>query len=581
MNLLDPRTTGFLTHFMRAYPWRSALMVFLLALAGFLEGVGVVTMLPVLELVAGGAEDPSGVSIHVARGLEAVGLSPSLGVLLALIVFAMVAKAGFLWLAMRQVGYTVAQVTTDLRMRLLRALMRARWSYFVSQPAGRFANAISNESHRAASAYREGCVVIAGILQILAYLAVAVVVSWRMALGTLVVGSVFLVLLRGLVRMARAAGQDQTDLMRSLIARLTDALQGIKPIRAMGRERHLQPLLERETEGLNQALRRQVSATETLRLFQEPTLAILLAGGLYLALTLGNQPFPSVFMLAFIFYRVMTHVNALQTKYQVMTVGESAFWSLIEQAETAEAEHEELQGTTKVPSLREGIRFENVDFRYGRFPVLDGVSLDIPADAFVALHGPSGSGKTTIADLIVGLNRAQGGCIRVDGIPIEELDLIQWRREIGYVPQEIFLFHDTIFRNVTLGDASLTRDDVERALREAGAWSFVVEREGGMDAIIGEAGSRLSGGQRQRISIARALVHRPRLLILDEATASLDPATESAILQTLAKLQGRIAVVAISHQPGIREVAERVYHVDGGGVTQVAGSGGDRRPVST
>ena len=577
MPLFASETTRFFRHFMRAYPGRSAAMVLLLALGGFVEGVGVVTMLPLLELVTGGgAGEPSALGQAVGSALEAIGLSPTLGVLLSLIVVAMTLKAVFLWLAMRQVGFTVAQVTTDLRMQLLRALMNARWRYYASQSTGRFANAISSEAHRAASAYREGCVLIAGLLQILAYLLVAVLISWKMAVGTLVIGAVFIYLLRGFVQVARDAGAEQTQLMRSLITRLTDALQGIKPIRAMGRENHLQPLLEQETEGLNQALRRQVSAAETLRLFQEPILALLLGVGLFVALGAADQPFASVMVLAFVFYRLMGQANNLQTRYQTLTVGESAFWSLIEQVERADQEREPPRGTRRPPPLEEGIRLVDVHFAYDDTPVLEGVSLDIPAGSFAALYGPSGAGKTTIADLIIGLHEPSSGRVEVDGVSLAEFDRIAWRRGIGYVPQEIFLFHESIYQNVTLGDDSIGRDEVEAALRAADAWDFVRTRAEGMDEVIGEAGSMLSGGQRQRISIARALVHRPQLLVLDEATASLDPVTEQEILETLQKLSERVTILAISHQPAIRDVADVVYSLQHGVVTEV-----ERRDVSS
>lgn len=583
MPFLAADTTRFFKHFMRAYPKRSAAMVLLLTLGGFVEGVGVVTMLPLLELVAGGSsQEASALGVAVSTGLESVGLSPTVGVLLALIVIAMTLKSIFLWLAMQQVGYTVAQVTTDLRMQLLRSLLKARWRYHASQSTGRFANAISNEAHRAASAYREGCVLIAGILQIVAYLMVAVLISWRMAIATLVIGAVFIFLLRGFVQVARDAGREQTELMRSLITRLTDALRGIKPIRAMGRENHLQPLLERETEGLNQALRRQVSAGETLRLFQEPALALLLGMGLFIALAVADQPFASVMVLAFVFYRLMGHANQSQSRYQTLTVGESAFWSLIEQVEVADKEREPPRGSRSPPPLDDGIRLVDVHFSYDETPVLTGVSLEIPAGSFAALYGPSGAGKTTIADLIIGLHEPDSGRVEVDGVSLAEFDRIAWRQGIGYVPQEIFLFHDTIYRNVTLGDDSMGRDEVESALRAADAWEFVQSRPKGLDDVIGEAGSMLSGGQRQRISIARALVHRPRLMVLDEATASLDPVTEQEILQTLRKLSQQVTILAISHQPALRDAADVVYSLEHGVVTEVERRGSvDARAVHT
>lgn len=570
MAILNRQTTRFFGHFMRAYPARSVVMVVLLALAGLLEGVGVITLLPLLELVAGGSDgDLSSVSLTIATGLARVGLEPTLGVLLSLIVIAIAGKAVVLWLAMRQVGFTVAQVTTDLRMSLLRSLLQVRWRHYVAQSTGAMANAVSSEAHRAASAYREGCTLIAGALQVAIYVLVALLISWQMALGAVLIGLVFLFLLRGLVQIAREAGQAQTDLMRSLISRLTDALHGIKPIRAMGREDDLRPLLERETEGLNEALKRQVWAAETLRLFHEPTVAALLGLGLFLALGVAGLPFASIMVLAFIFYRLMTHANTLQTRYQILTVGESAFWSLMEQVETAEREAEPNVGTRSPPLLGDGISLSNVHFAYDDTEVLRGLSLNIDACSFVALYGPSGTGKTTIADLIIGLHDPDQGTIAIDGVPLSHIDRKAWRRQIGYVPQEVFLFHDTIYHNVTLGDDSVPREAVRAALEAADAWAFVSERQQGMDEIIGEGGGKLSGGQRQRISIARALVHRPRLLVLDEATAALDPLTEREILRTLQRVSQEVTVLAISHQPALRDVADVVYFLERGRVSHV------------
>src|SRR5262252_3376490 len=131
--------------------------------------------------------------------------------------------------------------------------------------------------------------------------------------------------------------------------------------------------------------------------------------------------------------------------------------------------------------------------------------------------------RSTIVDLVTGLLVPEAGRVLVDGVPLGETDLRAWRRCIGYVTQETLLFNDTIRTNVTLGDPQLSDAETERALREAGAWGFVSARLEGLDAPVGERGMMLSGGQRQRIAIARALVHRPSLLILDEATAALDP----------------------------------------------------------
>jgi ATP-binding cassette, subfamily C, bacterial len=165
--------------------------------------------------------------------------------------------------------------------------------------------------------------------------------------------------------------------------------------------------------------------------------------------------------------------------------------------------------------------------------------------------GPSGEGKTTLVDLVIGLLRPQQGRLMLDGVPLDEVDRGAWRHSIGYVPQEVFLFHDSLWRNITLGDTDFTADDVKQALMSAGAWGFACALEDGLETVVGERGSRLSGGQRQRISIARALIRKPQLLILDEATSALDAETEADIAETLRRLTPQVTILAITHRSSL------------------------------
>ena len=564
--------------FSRAYPAQSAVVLGALVLASLFEGLGLTTLLPLLTAraadAAGGAQ--SGVGGAVARALGVVGLTPTVGVLLLIVVIGMTLKSVLVLVANRQVGYTVAHVATDLRLGFIRSLLSARWEYYLRQPVGALANSLATEATRGAESYLYGTTVIALVVQAIAYSIVALLVSWQATLVALVAGAVFIFLLNRLVHMSRRAGAKQTRLLRSLLARLSDNLQSVKPLKAMARENLANTLLEGDTTQLNRALQKEIVSKEALRALQEPMLAILIAAGLYVALVRFGMSLASVMLLAFLLVRVLLYLSRMQREYQKMVTSESAYWALQAAIDGARSESEDPpDGAT--PVLRHAIRFENVGFQYRDRWILRNVALTIPAGGITALVGASGAGKTTVVDLVTALLRPQEGEIWIDDLPLQRVDWRAWRRMIGYVPQDTILLHDTVRNNVTLGDPELTEADAEAALRAAGIWDLVSGLPEGLDTVVGERGGKLSGGQRQRVALARALAHTPSVLILDEATSALDPETETAICRTLEGLRGELTIIAISHQSPLVDVADRVYRVGDGTASLVAGDA-DERP---
>jgi ATP-binding cassette subfamily C protein len=363
--------------------------------------------------------------------------------------------------------------------------------------------------------------------------------------------------------MARKAGQRQTESFQSLLVRLTDLLNGIKSIKAMARENQVRPLLEEESKNLKRALRQQVLSSQMLKILQEPILILFMAIGIYFILNHRSVPMTNFMVMAFLFYRTVNRIGSVQKQVQTMAIHESAYWSFHNRLKKIESAAETLSGGIQ-PELNHQIAFENVCFSYGEKEIIKNVSFTIPYGRLTVITGLSGAGKTTIADMLTGLVRPKVGDVLVDDIPFSQIDLGKWRHMIGYVPQEMFLFHETVYANVSLGDDSLTRHDVEEALRKAEALDFASALPLGLDSIIGERGSKISGGQRQRISVARALVRKPRLLILDEVTTALDPKTEAALCSTILGLRGEMAILAISHQPSMVESADLVYRLERG-----------------
>jgi len=560
----------------RKYPWQSTVMLLALLLAGVAEGLGLSALLPLVSTVVGtqtgtgqGANlSGSGLERAVTETLTALGLTPTIEVLLLVIVLAISLKSGLVLLAKKQVGYTVARVATDLRLSLLRSLMAAKWEYYLRQPVGALANSMATEAKRSSHAYLRGATMSALIIESLVYTGAALLISWKATLVSLAIGIILTFLLKRLIRKARRAGIRQTDLLKSLLAHLTDTLQSIKPLKAMAREGQVDSVLEKKTTRLNNALQKQVLSKEVLKAVQEPLFVAFLAIGLYAVLVYWHLPLSTLMVLVFLLARIVKQLNKVQQQYQEMVILESAYWSLQSMIQEAKREHESSLGD-QLPSLNNAIRLDRVNFTYDEEWVLRDVSLTFPSNLFTAIVGPSGVGKTTIVDLVTALLRPQQGEIWIDDLPLAKIDLKKWRQMIGYVPQETLLLHDTVLINVTLGDPETTEADAKHALRAAGAWEFVSEMPKGIYSTVGERGSMLSGGQRQRIAIARALVRKPELLILDEPTSALDRESESAICKTLQQLSGEYTILAISHQPALMKAADRAYHLQDGEVTLV------------
>jgi ATP-binding cassette subfamily C protein len=565
--------------FARNYPFNSALMVLALLLAGLMEGIGLSMVLPIIGIAishpsgAGplptaknGAAD-SMLERLVTDGFIALNITPTLGMLLIVIITTVTLKSGLMLLAKKQIGYTVARIATDLRLELLQTLRAARWQYFIRQPIGSLANSIATETNRTSKAYMSGVLMTAEFFQALVYCTMAFLVSWKATLISLTAGLAILYALKRYIKKSRRAGRRQTDLKKSLLSLLTDTLQSIKPLRAMARENASDHLLRKRTIRLNKALQKQVLSKEFLIAFQQILVTVFLAGGIYVLLTYWQMTLASVMVLVFLVDRLLKRLNKVQERFQEMVINESAYWSLQETLQTVKREREEMGGD-RTPELKQAIHLKNVTFAYDDHRVLQNVSLNFPKGRIITIVGPSGSGKTTLVDLVTGLLRPQQGEVWIDDVPLAEVNLKSWRRMIGYIPQETLLLHDTVLNNVTLGDPSLSAADAQEALRAAGVWEFVNSMPQAMQSMVGERGGKLSGGQRQRIAIARAMVHKPKLLILDEATSGLDPESESAVCDTLQQLRGELTILAISHQSALVKIADKAYRIRDGKILQ-------------
>lgn len=360
---------------------------------------------------------------------------------------------------------------------------------------------------------------------------------------------------------------------------LQQGLGGVKDVKLLGREAEFLAKYQHHNAGSARIAERQFTLMQLPRLWLELLAVIALAA---MVLTLINQGraletiVPTIGVFAAAAFRLMPSINRILASIQSIRFALPVIDTL--HAELAMLQKATVIGQSTQCVFHGELVLDNVNYQY---PVsesrsLRDVSLSIPCGAFVGFVGQSGAGKSTLVDILLGLLTPSSGSVMVDGADIQQ-NLRGWQDQIGYVPQTIFLTDDSLRRNVAFGlpDVLIDEAAVLRSIQAAQLDRFVSELPEGLNTIVGERGVRLSGGQRQRIGIARALYHDPAVLVLDEATSSLDTSTESGVMAAVRALKGTKTIIVVAHRLSTVECCDWLYLLERG---QVVSEG---RPSAT
>jgi ATP-binding cassette subfamily C protein len=464
-------------------------------------------------------------------------------------------------------GITGARVANRLRTRLIKAVFDARWSYYADQSSGRIASVISNDATRAGDAYNLSAIAAANCIQIIAYTLVAVLINWRVAVVAILGGLVIAAASHKIIMISRKAGYKQSDRTATLTSDMVDLVQNMKSLKAMHRYDPMIAGLSALVKRLRRSLYVQNVARFGLVYGNDILMVAILAAAAWFAVKAAGVPVEQLLVIGILFFQVMSYMSKFLKQVQVAGQVEASYVRTKQMIAEAESLKEPAFGQ-RAPTDHADFHFKNVNFAHGEKAILRDVSLTIPANRITVLQGSSGAGKTTLIDLLIGLHRPTSGSILVGEQPLQDTDITALRRKLGYVPQELALFHDTIRENISLSEPGISDEDILEALQLAGASGFISSLPHGLDTDVGEFGGKLSGGQRQRISLARALVRKPDVLILDEVTSALDPETETAIVDNIASLRGRYTIIAITHRPAWTRIADVVYSFAEGRVSK-------------
>lgn len=463
------------------------------------------------------------------------------------------------------------QFTAALRERHYAALANAAWSFAARQRSSDVTQAQLEEIPRAA----HGAQHVLALFGLGATSAVQVAIALWLAplftLALLAAGAAIALGLRTWQRRQHALAMRQPANRADLAAAVTEHLAAMKIAKSYGRAgwhfAHFQRVLETLAANLLRGHRRQAN----LRIWVEATTILVLGAFVFAAVEWHPIGVASLLLLAFIFSRLLAQATQLQSAWQHFALSLPSYFVIEEQrARYAAAAEPPAPATVDRIALDRELRFEQVTFRYQpeRPAALDRVDLLLPARSVTALCGRSGAGKSTLADLALGLLPPDSGRVLLDGAALTGDRLHAWRQSIGYVPQETFLFHDTVRANLLWAQPAASEADLRAALRAAAAEDFVNRLPQGLDTIVGDRGQRLSGGERQRLALARALLRRPALLVLDEATSSLDPHNERLVQDAIERLHGETTILLIAHRLSTVRAADRIVVLEAGRIAE-------------
>ncbi|MBL4700549.1 MAG: ABC transporter ATP-binding protein [Phycisphaeraceae bacterium] len=553
-------------------PQRARVLIFIMIslLASISEGASISLLIPILETMGGGS---SLANIPVIGKVTIIfdQYSPSIRLqFLAGAMFVVItARALFLYLA----SFLAATIPVRMRFELITSLYKdflaTNISYIHNRDAGVLINNIMSQTTRVSTVVGSFTALAVNLLVVSVYVSIMLLISWKLTIASIAFMYALSLAVRRFINPSiRMRGELLTRLTEDAHQLMYESINGFKQIVLSS----AQPLMSNKFADIAQSELNARCGQERLQQGIFPVLTIGSGGlicGLIILSSLGYElEISAVIMFTFVLFRLLSPVSTINSLSAAIQCDIHAFSEI-------DIFHKELlncrQATGQLPfhGLEDMISFDNVSFNYAstQASVLKNISFSIPKRSMVAIVGPSGAGKSTIINLLAKFYDPSGGHIRIDGIPLNDLDLNMWHKRIGLVSQDITLFNDTIGNNISFAQDDATQENIQAAAKLAEVDEFVQnELPDGYDTSVGDRGVRLSGGQQQRLSLARAVLSKPDLIILDEATSHLDSITEKAIQRTINTLRKTSTILVIAHRLSTIRHADTIVVINKGQV---------------
>ncbi len=539
----------------------SAALVILL-FKGLTEGVGLLFVLPLLAIAGVSELDTSNSQLikFIQQNFETMGLSISVTTVL-IIYFLIMCFYAIL-------SYSQGLITVQINKRvvdrwrniLFERITYASWSSLQRIKGSDLQALLTSDVRRFASISNQTIQLVGTLILMTIYLFLSFTLSIQLTLMSFIPIGILVFLSGPINKKTFKVGEDSVKHNKSMQSSIVEHLASIKLVKSYQKEHeHLVEFQENSLATEKQAVA-FVKASGRTKLLFDVLASFVIVVYIFIAFNTVSLPISELLLLIFIFARIIPRVSKLARAYQQILNNLPSF-EATQQAIHILSQEKEPTGTLSSSVFKKELKFENVSFSYGSKEVLRNFNCSIPANKTTIILGSSGAGKSTLIDLLMGFLKVESGSILVDNTSLSELDPASWKSGIAYVPQDAFLFHKSIRENLRWVDSTVDESALWNALEQAGGQEFVQLLPNGLDTVVGDRGMQISGGERQRIALARALLRKPQLLILDEATNAIDDKNEELIYNALEHLKNEMTILIVAHRSSLVKLAEKVIRL--------------------
>lgn len=553
-------------------------IVFVLtAAAALTEGFGITMILPLIEAAGagdGGLNNSSSAVQFLYSILTFMGIDNSVIGILIFIGIIFIGKGLLKFVEGGYASYLRAELLKEIKSKMFNAYREMDYKYYAENNTGHFINVINGQINNFIRSFDTFTRFLTMIIITVSYLSIAFLLAWNFALMAIGVGILLLFLFKYLntyvQELSRKTSSEESVLNKFLV----QTIQSFKYLASTNQMQYLKGGVMASIRKLARYMFRQGAASAFTQAIREPVSVIFLLFVIIIQVMVFDSPIAPIFVALLLFHRGMQHMIGIQDDWQKTMEKIGSLEMVVKEFEVLKYNREK-NGDRIIGPLSKGIKLQNVDFKYDdkETNVLKSINVEIPVNKMIAFVGESGAGKSTLIDTLTLLLKPKNGKIYVDDIDSSEIEVSSWRSQIGYVSQETVVFDDTIANNICLwkGDYENNPEvqkNVEEAANRAFADEFIRNMGQGYQTIVGDRGVRLSGGQRQRLFIARELYKNPNLLILDEATSSLDTESERYIQRSIDALKGSMTVVIIAHRLSTIKNSDLIYVLEKGEIIE-------------